>query len=127
MAGDRPRRAEPRGRPERERHHRHGVEVRHHIAPARHGGDIGRADLFERFHRAAAARPVNHADDRELQLVRHHLGLHHLARNPRIRRAAANGEVVCRGDHGAAIDQRLAEQEGGRGDALQIAIGVILR
>ena len=57
--------------------------------------------------------------------MRHHLGLHHLARNPRIRRAAANGEVVRRGDHRAAIDQRLAEQERGGGDAGEVAVGVI--
>jgi hypothetical protein len=118
-------RAEACGRPERERDHRHSVEIGHHIAPAGHGGDIGRADLFQCLHRAAAARAVDHADDRELELMRHHLGLHHLARNPRIRRAAANGEVVRRGDHRAAIDQRLAEQERGGGDAGEVAVGVI--
>ena len=58
--------------------------------------------------------------------MRHHLGLHHLARDPRIRRAAANGEVVGGGDDGAATHQRLAEEEGGGGDVREVAIDVIL-
>ncbi len=56
----------------------------------------------------------------------HAFGLHHLARDASVRRAAANGEVVRGGDHRAAIDQRLAEEEGGGGDGLEVAVVVVM-
>ena len=125
MAGDRACRAEPGSRAERKGDDRHRVEVLHHVRPAGDGRDIGRADLFERLHAAAAAGAVDHADDRQLQFVRHLLGLHHLAADACVGRPAANGEIVGRGHDRAAVHQRLAEQEGGGKDAGEIAVLVI--
>ena len=70
------RRAEACGRPQCERHHRHGVEIGHHIAPAGHGGDIGRADLFERLDAAAAdpslvVEPVNFNEPTQIVIAGH--------------------------------------------------------
>ena len=125
MARYHARRTKARGGSESKRDHGHGVEIGHHVAPAGDRGDIGRADLFERLDRPAAARAVDHADDRQLELVRHLLGLHHLAADPGIRRAAANGEIIGGGNHRAAVDLRLAEQEGGRKDGFEIAVFVV--
>jgi len=58
--------------------------------------------------------------------MRHLFRLHHLAADPGIRRAAANGEIVRRGDNRAAIDHGSAEQERCGGDAGQLAIFVIV-
>ena len=58
--------------------------------------------------------------------MRHLFRLHHLAADPGIGRTAANGEVVGGRDDRATIDQRLAEEERGGGNALEIAVLVVV-
>ena len=125
MAGNRACCAQSRCRAEREGDNRNIVEIVDHLAPARNRGNIGRADLLQSFHTAAAACPVNHPDERQFQLARHLLCLHHLAADACVRRAASYGKIVSGGDDWSAIDRGFAEQEGGGEHAFEIAIFVI--
>src|SRR6202030_3951865 len=50
-----------------------------------------------------------------------------LGRNRRIRRAAAHGEIIADGHHGAAIDLAAAKYAVGRRDVLQFALLVVFR
>ena len=125
MAGRNARGAQTCSRPERQCNNWHSVEVFHCIAPAGNSRDIGRTNLLKRLDRPAAACAVNHLYDGQFQLMRHLLGLHHLALDAGIGRAATNGEIVRRGDDRAAMDRGFPEQERGGGDADQIAVLVI--
>jgi len=94
VARHHPRRAKPCRWAERQRHHRHRGGGFDHVAPAWNRGHIGRADLLERLDRAASAGPVDHADQRDLEGVRHRFTLHELTLDRGIGRAAALGEIV---------------------------------
>jgi len=111
VAGHRPRCAEARRWPQRQRDDRHGIEVLHDLAPAGRGRNIRRADLLQRFHRTAAPGAVDHANQRDLQRVGHLLALHELAVDRGIGSPAAHGEVIGRGDDGPILYIGAAEDQ----------------
>ena len=129
MAGGKSRRAEARDRTEPERDHGHPCQVSGREPVRARAADparqIRRAARFDRLHRAAAARPFDHANDRQAEIVRHLLGHQRLGRYRGIRRAAAHGEVVADHDHGAAIDLAAAEHAVGRRQLLEFVVLVV--
>ena len=107
---------------------------------ARHVGDqpfpgwrcrnVGARVLLERFHRAAAARAVDHAHDRHAVLVGHLLGHQHLAGNGGVRRAAAHGEIIAQDDGRPPVKRGAAKHHRGGeefGDLLVRAVARLAR
>ncbi len=129
MAGGQPRRAEARDRTEPERDHGHAGEVsgrepvRARAADA--AGQVGRAARFDRLHRAAAARPFDHANDRQAKLVSHFLGHQRLGRDRSVGGTAAHRKIVTDHDHGAAVDPAAAEHAVGRRQLLKFIVLVV--
>ena len=106
------RRAEPGHRAEPERDDRHEAHIRRRVVigqvradPARQVGAPGGLD---RLDRAAAARALDDADDRQPQIVRHLLGHQRLFADRRVGRAAAHREIVADDDDRAAVDPGAA-------------------
>jgi hypothetical protein len=87
--------------------------------------DIGISHILQRLDRPAAAGAVDHADQRQAIFVRHRFALDELAVQRRIGRAAAHGEIVGAGDHRPAIDIGPPEDEIGRRQIFEFAIGAI--
>ena len=86
---------------------------------------IGTARGFNGFDRTATAGAFNHANDRQAQFIGHAFRHDGLFANGRIRAAAAHREIIAQHHHRAAINLRTAHDAVGRGQALQIALGVI--
>ena len=64
---------------------------------------------FQRFDRAAAARTLNHSDERHPVFARHFLGLHQLAVDCSIGRPSAHGEIIALDDDWPALNFRAAK------------------
>ncbi|MGY3492657.1 hypothetical protein ACVW1B_002076 [Bradyrhizobium sp. USDA 4502] len=77
------------------------------------------------FTRAAAAGALDHANDRQAEVVRHLLRHQRLGGNRCIRRAAAHGEVVADHNDGAAVDPGAAEHAVRRRQVLEFVALVI--
>ena len=69
-----PRRAKPRHRAQPERHHRHSAEIGGRVVigqvRADPAGQVGAAGRLDRLDRTAAARALDDAHDRQVQIVR---------------------------------------------------------
>ena len=74
------------------------------MLPSRIERDERAALGLERLHRAAAARAVDQADDRQPELARHSLRVHLLLEDRRVGGAAAHREVVAGHDDRSAVD-----------------------
>ena len=122
MAGNGARGAHARCRAQRQRHHRHRVQILDDIFPARHGRHIGEAHVLQALDGAAAAGAVDHPDHRDAKRVRHFLTLGELAVQRRIGGPAAHGKVVGRGDHRAPLDIGAAEDQVARRKILERSV-----
>ena len=91
-----------------------------------HLRDRRAADLLDRLDGTAAAHAVDEADVRHPQLEREAFGVVALGADRRVRRPAADGEVVTRDDDRAAVDLRGSEHEVGRREADQLPRFVVL-
>ena len=125
VAGRHPARAQACARPQRKRHHRHGRHVRHHPFPARRLRNVGARILLQHLHRAAAAGPVDEANERHAIFVGHLLGEHELLPNGGIAGAAAHGEVVRLHRDRAAFDQAAADHERCGAERRQFIVGAV--
>src|SRR5262249_54626153 len=90
-------------------------------------GQVGAPGRFDRLDRAAAARTLDDADDRQPQIVRHLLGHQRLFADRRVGRAAAYGEIVADPDDRPSVDLRAAHHAIRRDQLLQFALFVVLR
>ena len=86
---------------------------------ARQVGPPGRLDGL---HRAAAARALDDADDRQAEIGRHALRHDRLLADGGVGAAAAHGEVVADHHHRAAIHQAAADDAVGGREFRQLAI-----
>ena len=123
VAGHDARRAEARGRAERQRDAGHRRQVLQHVDPFPPviAGQQRMALGLDVFHRAAAAGAVDQAHDRQPQVARHALGGQRLLEDAGVVGAAAHGEIVARDHHPPPVDQRATEHEIRRGEVLQLA------
>jgi len=114
--------SQPRHRAERRSHHGDARQVGRRELEAGHERDVGEAHVLERLHAAAAPRPVDQADQRQAQIVRHPLGVDHLLPDRGVGRSAADGEVVALDDRAAAVDPPLADHHVGGKEVLQVTV-----
>ena len=130
MAGREPRRAEARHRAEPQRHHRHVAEGRGeilvaHARVAELTRQVGTPRRLDGLDRAAAARALDDADDRQAQLVGHALGQDRLHVDGGVGRPAAQGEVVAQHDDRPAVDRGATHDAIGRRELGQLVVGVV--
>lgn len=131
MARRHARRAQPGDRAEPQRHDRHQAQVRCGVVVrqvrADPPGQIGAPCRLDRLDRAAAARALDNADDRQPEIVRHLLRHQRFFADRRIGRAAAHREIVAGDDHRAAVNRRPAEHIVRRRQLDQVALVVVTR
>ncbi len=111
MRSDDARRAQSGRRTQSQRYDGHGFQVGCNCAPARHIRHIGMAQIFQHFNRPAAARAVDHTDNRESQLIRHLLGQHELAMDRGIGCAPTDCEIICCRNNRPAINSPASENK----------------
>ena len=130
MARRQARRAEPRDRTKPERHDGHMREIFGHVIEAARAADaagqVRRALRLDRLHRAAAAGPLDHANDRQTKRVRRLFRHQRLRRDRSIRGTAAHGEIVADHNHRPAVDLGAAEHAVGRRHRLQVSVRLVL-
>ena len=93
--------------------------------PVKAAGEIGVAARLRGLNRAAAARTLNDADDRDAQFLRHPFGQHGFLGDRCIGRTATHREVVARDDNRAAVDRRAPGDTIGGQETGQPALLVI--
>ncbi len=125
MRGGKPRRAESRDRAEAQPHGRHRAHVLHHPFPAAHPRHVGAAGRLDGLDRAAAARALDHADQRHAVLVGVTLDENIFFLDGGVGRAAAHGEVVAGHGDMPALDLGAAHHGVGRHQVDQVVAAVI--
>ena len=113
---------EPRPRPDG----RHGAHVLHHPFPAAHARHVGAAGGLDGLDRAAAARALDHADQRHAILVGVALDEDVLLLDRGVGRAAAHREVVAGDGDGPAVDLGAAHHGVGRHQVDEVVAAVVL-
>ena len=126
MRGGEPRRAKPRDGAEAEAHRGHGAHVLDGPFPAVHARNIGAAGRLDRLHRAAAARALDHTDNRHAVLVGVAFDEVRLFLDRGVGRAAAHGEVVAGDGHRPAVDLAAAHDGIGRHQVDEVVAAVVL-
>jgi len=82
---------------------------------------------FQVLYRAAAARAVDQAHERQAQVAGHALHRKELVLDAAIVGAAAHGEIVAGDGHRAPVDAPAAEDQVGRREIGQRAVSAVLR
>ena len=125
VRGGEPRRAEAGDRTEAQAHGRHGAHVLHHPFPAAHARHVGAARRLDGLDRAAAARALDHADQRHAILVGVALDEDVLFLDGGVGRAAAHREVVAGDGDVPAVDLGAAHHGIGRHQVEKVVAAVI--
>ena len=126
VRGREPRRAEARDRAEAQADRRHGAHVVDHHLPAAHARHVGAAGGLDGLDRAAAARALDHADQRHAKLVGVALDEELLLLDRGVGRAAAHGEVVAGHRDVPAVDLGAAHHGVGRRQLHQVVLAVVV-
>ena len=125
VRGGEPRRAQAGDRAEAQPDGRHGAHVLHHPFPAAHARHVGAAGRLDGLDRAAAARALDHADQRHAVLVGVALDEDVLFLDGGVGRAAAHREVVAGDGDGPAVDLGAAHHGVGRHQVHKVVAAVI--
>ena len=130
VAGRKPRRAKTCDRAKAERDDGHQPHVLRTQVQARgHCDAAGQVRVtlgLDRLDRAAAARTLDHADDRHAELGRHLLGHLVFCADRCVRRAAAHGKIVAKDHHRAVVDLAAAEHAVAWHEVDHVALLVVL-
>ena len=89
-------------------------------------GEVGGARRLDGLDRAAAARALDDADDRQAEFARHLFRHQRLGGDRGVGRAAADGEIVADDHDRPAVDQPAAEHAIRRRERGEVAGGIVL-
>jgi hypothetical protein len=127
VRGGQPRCTEARNRAEAQPDGRHGAHVADDPFPAADARHVGTACRFDGLHRAAAARTLDHADQRHAVLVGEALDEVGLLLDRGVGRAAAHREVVAGDGNRPAVDLAASHHGIGRRQLDEVVAPVVLR
>ena len=119
------RRTHARRGAKRERDDGNRFKILDDIVPTRCDRHIGVAGILQRLYRSAAARPVDHPDQRQAHAMRHFLALDEFAVQRCVGRTTAHSEIIGAGHNGTAVHIAAPENEVRRAEIGQLACRVI--